>query len=378
MTKRRMLMAVYNPIEFDGRVKRACACIAPEFELTLVCLPSANEYRNDAFRIERLAPAGGGRIARLVSFWWQIARTARRLRAEVVYVHDFFLPLAGWMAARVCGARLIYDAHELIVPVSGVRLTPKERLFYWCEQFTVSKADLVIAANPERAEVMRSHYALEERPTAVRNIPPAPTSRSTDAEVVARFPGLRKDAPSDVHLVYMGDVCMARGLRLLVESLEFLPSNYKLVCVGGGPDLPDFRRIEASDPEHRIRVTGVVPHDQVFDLVRQADIGVVSYSMSGINNILCAPNKVFEYAQAGLPMVATCQPTIRAIFDKWKIGALVGCDGVVTPQEIAKAVQEVGSHRDHYASSLVPFLEANTWQREAEVLLSAVRTACAD
>jgi glycosyltransferase involved in cell wall biosynthesis len=114
-----------------------------------------------------------------------------------------------------------------------------------------------------------------------------------------------------------------------------------------------------------LRIIGPLPHAHVFDALRQADMGYVSYSMVLVNNVLCAPNKVFEYAQAGLPMAATCQPTIRALFEEHPIGRLVGCSGAVTSQEVARAVQEIFSDPERYRRHLADFVAEKTWEHEA-------------
>lgn len=110
--------------------------------------------------------------------------------------------------------------------------------------------------------------------------------------------------------------------------------------------------------------------------MRQADIGFVSYSMRSISEILCAPNKVIEYAQAGLPMVATFQPTIRRMFETHPMGRLVECDGEVTPQSVATALIEVARDRNRYGPELDALLRKNTWEKETAGLLQATASAC--
>jgi glycosyltransferase involved in cell wall biosynthesis len=376
MKRHKMLMAVYNPIDFDGRVKRACEALAIDYDLTLLCLRGSGQYHSDRFEILRTPLATGfGSIGRLLVFWLAFLRAALRLRPDCVYANDFFLPVPGWVAARLVRARFVYDAHELIIPTAGQRMTPKEWLFYRLERWAVRRADLVIAANAERASVMQEHYGLTAAPIAVRNIPPAPRSRFGDSEVLDRYPGLRRSLPDDVHVIYMGDINLGRGLAVLFEALPFLPACFKIIFVGNGPDLGALRALAAKADE-RLRVIGPVPHAEVYDVVRQADIGFISYSMRSINEILCAPNKVIEYAQAGLPMVATCQPTIRSIFNAYPMGVLVGCGGEMTPRAVAGALIDVASARNGYASALGIFLKEHTWEKEATGLLQAAASAC--
>jgi glycosyltransferase involved in cell wall biosynthesis len=95
--------------------------------------------------------------------------------------------------------------------------------------------------------------------------------------------------------------------------------------------------------------------------------------MKGLNNILCAPNKVFEYAHAGLPMVATCQPTIKRMFDEFSIGRLVGCGEDPDARALAEAITGVASNLALCRAQLPLFLDAYSWQRESQRLANVLR-----
>jgi glycosyltransferase involved in cell wall biosynthesis len=229
----------------------------------------------------------------------------------------------------------------------------------------------VIAANSERAAVMREHYRLPVMPTVVGNVPPKSASVFDGDDVLDRFPSLRKAAPGDVHVVYMGDIDFDRGLGVFVESAAWLPPKFKLVFVGGGPHLGRVEELARADPGRFVAV-GQVAHAHVHDVIRCADIGYVTYKMVGLNNLLCAPNKIYEYANAGLPILSTCQHTVRRIFSEHRIGRLVGCDALVTPKEIATALQELAGNLADYRRELEPFLSHYSWQAESSRLAGAV------
>ena len=57
------------------------------------------------------------------------------------------------------------------------------------------------------------------------------------------------------------------------------------------PDLIHISHIDA--PEH-------------LDVTSHAYVGLVTYSYKSLNNIFCAPNKIWEYAAFGVPLV--CSP----------------------------------------------------------------------
>jgi glycosyltransferase involved in cell wall biosynthesis len=241
------------------------------------------------------------------------------------------------------------------------------------EQLSVPFADVVVAANPERAAKMREHYRLRKAPLSVGNIPVRSPPALPSEEVPRLYAGLRKESPEDIHVVYMGDVDLGRGIGLLVEAAAFLPARFKFVFVGTGPDIDRLKALAEGPLRDRLRVIGAVPHAHVQQVISHGDIGFVSYSMKGLNNVLCAPNKVFEYAHAGLPMVATCQPTIKRMFDELPIGQLVGCDGRLDPAGLAQTITAVASNIAFHRSQLPLFIDRYSWQRESQRLADALR-----
>lgn len=374
MKKQTILMAVYNPIEVDGRVKRISDSLAKEFKLILICPKGNEEYKNPLYRIRRVKLiAGFGRSVKLLHFWIQIIKFSLMMRPKIIYVHDFFLPFPGWLASKLINAKFIYDAHELIVPSKHDITSKKEKIFYTLEKAVINQANLIIAANPERSEIMKVHYKLKTLPTTIRNIPPVPNIIYNDLEIFTWYPELKKIKITDVHVIYMGDISYGRGLKVLIETIDFLPYNFKMFIVGKGPDLDKLRKFASVNNEGRLIVIGPVSHEKIHDIIRMADIGYLTYSMNGLNNLLCAPNKIFEYAQAGLPIVSTCQLPIKRYISEFPIGLLIGCDSKVTPLVLSKAFIKIAEDYESFKKEIDKFLLTYTWKKESGVLIKKVK-----
>lgn len=368
-----MVMVVYNPIEFDGRVKRTAQTLGNLFDLTVVCVKGESFYQNDSYKIIRLKRHDRlGRTMRLLIFWLRIVCITIVKKPTVLYVHDFFLPFPGWISARLSGAKLVYDAHELIIPEKNDNLNNSNKIFYRLEKMAVRKCELVIAANPERAIMMKEHYNLKKDPISVRNIPPLAKNKYSDEQILKKYPLLKKSV-NDIRIVYMGDINIERGLNVLIEAIYLLPVHYQILFVGKGPDIDKIKNIASKDISGRIIVMGGIAHEEVHDVIRQADIGYLTYSMTGLNNIYCSPNKIFEYPQAGLPIISTCQPTIREIFSKFKIGELVGCNHEnVTAKTIADSITKIADNFNEYILIIKPFLEHYKWENQALILKESI------
>lgn len=380
-TRDRLLMVAFNDVDYDGRVQRAAETLADRYRVTVLGIGSARggpeaDYEVRSVPLDRIRPAP----LRHVVFWLHVWREALRLRPRVIYAHDYYMAFPGWVAARLVEARLVYDAHELIIPEPGVRLGLRRRLFYRLERWVVGRTDAIIAANEERAALMSDHYQLPMTPHVVRNIPPEPVPRLTRPEVEELYPLLRRPDPGRIRLVYQGALDMRRGIAPFVAAMPLLDDRFELILIGGGPDEARLRQeVEAAGITERVHFLGRIRRDQLHDVLRCCDIGIVTYSARGLNNIYCAPNKLYEYTQAGIPVIATCQPPLRAALERWRVGLTVGCgpEAVPTPTEIADTVRHLAEGLAEFRQAIPAFLEENNWRGERAALLAAIEEAVA-
>lgn len=378
--RKKILMVVFYPIDFDGRVQRAAEALAEKFDVTVFSIDSGLHYFNKKF-ISKVAAVPNIRRFKLLQhiyFMVMLCITAIKMRPDIVHAHDFFMAFSGWLAARLTGAKLVYDAHELIIPEVWKKQSLRDRFWYLIELWAVRHAKLVIAANQERAWLMKAHYLLKEIPVSIRNIPPFSKTIISDEELFKLYPILRKKSEGKILLVYQGDVSLDRGVADFVRAMRYLNERFMLLIVGGGPDMERLRCIVKEDGlEESTVLVGKVPMSHLYDILRMCDIGIVTYPQKGLNNIYCAPNKTYEYAQAGLPLIMTNQPPLQTIAKKYAIGIAVPRLSDLSSNEkyyrdIASAVASIAENRVNYHKRLERFLGDNQWKNEQTILIEAV------
>jgi glycosyltransferase involved in cell wall biosynthesis len=362
----KILAAVFNPIAYDGRVQRECEALSEIADVELLCPPGPDVPAGLPFQVTTVGPPldQGGTYWRHLNFASILITHAARTRPDFIHAHDFFMAAPGVLAARLSRARLIYDAHELIIPGPGQDMSSRARFWYRLESWSVKKAHLVIAANDERSRLMREHYHLASAPLVIRNIPPQPSGQNVYNE---RFLRAYKE---ERLCVYQGAISMKRGLGRLLEAMPFLPHTIRMVIVGGGPDaLAVAQEVARLGIEERVTVLGAVPRDRLHSILCACDVGLMCYPFVGLNNINCAPNKVFEYAHAGLPIVATSQPPLETLLTRYNVGLCFDQDE--EPPSVAEKILSVMQHRSLYRAGLSRLLAENPWSNEANRLRDA-------
>jgi len=290
----------------------------------------------------------------------QLTTAALATPADVYHAHDLNTLQAAARAARRHRARLVYDAHELYPELTGLGKAERAR---WAriERRLISTPDVVITPSESRADEMARRYRIP-RPSVVMNCPPAGPAPDPAASPLA---ALRR--PGERLLVYSGGFTGNRGLENLVRAMRHL-HGFRLAMVGWGRLESELRAITVQENlGDRIEFIPVVEHDQVVAVVAGADIGIAPYLPVGLNNVLAAPNKLFEYLHAGLAVAGSDLPDIRRVVETHRIGALFNA---VDPLSIALAVREIVDSDDLPAmrERALAAAPGYTWEAQEDVL----------
>ena len=86
-----------------------------------------------------------------------------------------------------------------------------------------------------------------------------------------------------------------------------------------------------------------VPYGELLKWVQGASLGAILYEPANENQLLCSPNKIWEYASSGVPVIATDLPFLGEKVAKEGIGWTVGKDE--EPHEIASLVNSLNRRR---------------------------------
>jgi glycosyltransferase involved in cell wall biosynthesis len=372
--KQKILVLLYRDFDYDGRAQRLVHVLKTFGDVTVLDVSSLNiSERNREFNHKRflLNPKWGIFLTHL-HFWLTCMRIANKLQPNVVVALNYFTVFPGFLAARKSERRLLYDAYELIIPEPGYYMSFRDRIWYWFERLSIHRANGVIAANVFRADKMQEHYCLPATPVAVRNIPAAKSYSHPDVNIVSIV------REGETRVLYQGDMHLSRGLGRFIESLTHLPENTRLIMAGGGADLERIQKlINDLALNARVSLLGAVPHVNMHKISCCCHIGIVTYSYCDLNNIYCSPNKIFEYLQAGLPVVTTDQPPLRQMVVDYGIGEIIRQQD--DPKAIAQTIYYVAENINIYKQNIPRFLNDNKWEdEEAKLKLvcnSVIKTA---
>lgn len=317
---------------------------------------------------ERRASAHGVHYMRLL-FWHGLLfyaelnlRLALHLllhrRADLVVAIDLDTLPGCLLGARLRGERLMFDSHELFPEVPEIAGKPFVKKVWWALQdFCVPllrRTDVRVTVCQSIADVFARRYGAAFR--VVRNVPLA---GRTLAPVE-----LREVKGRPFTLLYQGAVNVGRGVEEVIQALPRL-EGCRFVVVGDGDVMGRVRQMAADlGVADRVEFVGRVPFDRLSPYMAGADLGIVMMKNISLNQYYALPNRIFDFIQAGLPILANSLPEISRIVEGDDVGM---CIDTLSASSVAEAVKSIIANPDwrvRWHANMLSLSHAMTWQAE--------------
>jgi len=212
-------------------------------------------------------------------------------------------------------------------------------------------AQKVVVSESCRAAIQQVWWRLDRKPYVLPNKPiDHPLKRNVGIE----NPEVRKviNTLSGKRIIlYQGHIFADRDLTAFARALYRIGDPYKLVLMGRGNRdavtkleqlCPGLIHIPFQSPPAHLHVTS------------HAHIGIAVYDAVSLNNVFCAPNKIWEYTGFGIPVIGNRIPGLE--FTVQSSGA--GCCVDMTPSAIESAIQRIEKHYDEFSKNSRRFFDA--------------------
>lgn len=279
-----------------------------------------------------------------------------KIRPDIIHSNDtLVLPIAV-VVKMFTRARLVYDAHELESDRNGLS-NPLGALTKLIEKMCWPFVDGLIVVSPS-IQAWYSDNIGEKDSEVILNSP----SFKEAPESGSGYLRDRFDIPGDEPIfLYVGILGAGRGIDLILNAFKDIVGAH-VIFLGYG----DYsEKLQHCAREFKnIHVHEAVEHEKVVEVASSADVGLCLVQNVSLSDYFCLPNKLFEYAFAGLPVLASDFPDIRKVVQEHDLGRCVE----LTEEGIQDGVAWFLQHR----SELSPGknLKPLSWQRQQEKLLA--------
>jgi glycosyltransferase involved in cell wall biosynthesis len=273
-----------------------------------------------------------------VRLWFEL----KRLRPDVYLANDLdtLAPNAWWAMRRA--KPLVYDSHEYFLGAPELESRPLvQRLWRAVERYGIPRSDFRVTVNQSIAD----QYAREYGGTwdVVRNVPLAAELpwgaegewQGADERKRALREELGLPVGKTLWILQGAGINVDRGAEELVEAAVQCP-EVELLVVGSGDALPRLQQHASAQGWTNVRFVGRVPREQLQRYTQASDLGFSLDKPKSQNYRWSLPNKLFDYFQAGIPVVASDLVEVARVLRESGAGSILD---ELTPQAIVDAAR---------------------------------------
>jgi glycosyltransferase involved in cell wall biosynthesis len=365
----RIIISVTSDLITDQRVQRAAGTLKEAGYHVLVLgrrLPTSGDLPGKRYRCIRFrlwfnkGPLFYANY-NLKLFWFLLWN-----HADYLLSNDLDTLPANILASRIKRIPLVYDSHEYFTGVPELASRPKvRRIWERIEAFCLPRVRSMYTVNESIANLYRRQYNREV--SVIRNFPSTYVLPKRDKTLLRRELGL----PTDKHIVILqgAGINIQRGAEEAVSAMNYL-ENVLLLIVGGGDVLPLLREMVAEQQLcEKVRfVPKQVPGILIL-YTQSADLGLSLDKDTNINYRFSLPNKLFDYIQARIPVLASRLPEVERIVENYGVGRICPDHNPATIAACISQILDDDAAKKVMAENLERAAAELNWEKERNKLL---------
>lgn len=319
--------------------------IAPERPVCVVypVFESQANYSKDLIEFIPIKVPQSKRVfPRWYSFCKKVSRMLKESNVSYVFAMDLYSLLPSSFKKQKKQYKLFYDSREIYSALGTLHKNPiKQLILSVIERFLVNNVDEFIVSGNLDAEYLSKHFKTKKPFNVIMNVP--------FYRKVQKSNKIRENLnlADDVNIIiYQGMIFEGRGIKKIIESLQFLEKTVFCIFGEGNVDEVIFKTAEKFNVRSKVFYMGIKTYYELLDWTSSADMGVVFIRPISFSYRLALPNKLFEYCMAGIPSLVTDLPAMKKIIDEYHIGKLISHKA--NSIEIADAIRQILENKDDY------------------------------
>jgi glycosyltransferase involved in cell wall biosynthesis len=357
---KKIIFCVTNDLVHDQRMNRICRSIQKAgFEVTLAgrLLSNSKELINEPYHQKRLwCFFSKGKLFYIeynirLLFWLFFQKT------DGICAVDLDTIIPSYIAGKLKGVKLSYDAHELFTDVPEVINRPAiQKIWQKIEKTFVPGFELCYTVSHSIAIEFKKRYGKDF--LTIRNVP------------ILQYDFIPADNFSRRLILYQGALNEGRGLEALISAMHDIDA--KLWIAGEGDLSQQLReQVKKEMLESKIKFLGFIAPKDLKAITVQATIGFNVAENKGLSYYLSLNNKFFDYIHAAVPQVINNFPEFATLNEKYKVGITVNdCNKTEIAATINEVLNNFGSYSEFSANCILASKELN-WNIEEVKLIAA-------
>ena len=363
--KRKIIVSVSNDLFTDQRVKKVCQTLhESNYEILLIGRKLKNSKNVERpYRIRRLRLFFNKGILFYAELNLRLFIILILSKVDILHSNDLDTLLANYLVSKIKKKPLIYDSHEFFTGVPELQEKHfKRKVWEIIENFIFPKLDNIITVNESISKIYFSKYKKEIK--IIRNI-----SKPIESKIIKSRKELNLPENKKI-IIYQGaGINIERGIEELIECMIYL-ENHILLIIGGG-DVFNKSKIKCRNLrlDEKIIFKEKMDYDKLIQYTKNSDLGISIDKPSSLNYINSLPNKLFDYIESEIPILASRITEVEKIIKKFEIGIFINNHDPIHIANQIKIATESNHFIRKWKKNLKLAKKEFSWNNEEKKLL---------
>lgn len=348
---------------YDVRIfHKECKSLANNgFDVTLLVNDNLPNESIDGVKIVSTQLKPSNRFERMVKSKKKIKTLMLESDADIYHFHDpELLPEASWIKNK--GKKVIFDFHEDVsqqilfktwIPASFRRIVSSIYKSY--EQKKAKSFDALITVTPKFVERLQKV--------------------NSNTVMVTNYPILKGESKNE-HIQKKKAICFAGGIspqwnhENIIKAIESI-EDIEYILAGSGPK-EYLEKLKGLEGWRKVRYLGRIPHEEVKTIYAESMVGMtlLSHETQVGDEGTLGNTKIFEFMEAGLPVICSNNKLWKEIVEKYECGLSINpCIIEEVTKTISKIVRDLDCANKMGQNGSSAVRKEYNWESQENILV---------
>ena len=280
-------------------------------------------------------------VTKYFKYFKCVKKFVNNQKPDIVIASDLYSMIPIAKTKKYHNAKIIYDSRELYTKLAGLKNKPiiQKMWSYYEKKYIAQAESILVTAEIDKEYLLKLYQNLNIK--IIKNLP---SNDFLNAQSIDLKKMLCIDEKDNI-LIYQGKFHKGRGIIFVMQCMQKM-KNIVLVLIGDGPMKNKYIEIAKTyNLEDKIFFIDAVPYKTLSQFSADAYIGLSMIQPISKSYENALPNKLFEYAVAGIPTICSNLSAMEEMMAEYNSGIAIAHNNQI---EFINAYEKIASNYTDY------------------------------